>query len=230
MTEVNLVVSKNLPSRIPRLQRSSTFHNLQLKKSPLRKENDRTSEDQDELGSLSSVYSGLSCVGADWSYRKKSPKYAFHCSTRHSVDNSSNEYLTPTQRANRKIRELQFLLKESEASCRMKSYTVERLSQELADCKLSQKNCTCNRQKENNDSRKEAETNDDYQSENKLVLTDSGLGWTDDYLSHLKDSEVVLPLHQASGSMEKRKSVSIHLQEIEKLKETHSSEVSYYLL
>ena len=103
MTETNLVVSKTLSSRIPRLQRSSTFHNL---KSPLRKENEHVSEGQDELGSLSSVCSGLSC-GADWGYRKRATKYAFHCSTRSSlIDSSSNEYLTPTQRANRKIREL----------------------------------------------------------------------------------------------------------------------------
>ena len=220
MTETNLVVSKTLSSRIPRLQRSSTFHNL---KSPLRKENEHVSEGQDELGSLSSVCSGLSC-GADWGYRKRATKYAFHCSTRSSlIDSSSNEYLTPTQRANRKIRELQFLLKESETSCRMKSYTVDRLSQELADCKLALKN-TVSKQKGKKESRNENETNDECQSDNTLILTDSGLGWSDDFLSNLKDSDIVFP-HQAAGSVEKQKLMSIHLQEIEKMKEDHSSEV-----
>ena len=218
MAEENSFFSRNFPSRIPRLQRSTSFHNTRrLQSSPLPTEAVKNEkfllEKRDELGSLSSVCSALSCV--DWDYRKKSTKYALHCST-HSRDGDNclqQDYLTPTQRANRTISELKFKLKKSEAS-------NARLQQELATCKFQHKACSDNKHSTKSVYEKESQTIE-CQSENILNLTDSGLY---DDSNQLKDSEMN---HEAADhwSIEKRKLAFSHLKEIEKLKEDHSTAV-----
>lgn len=111
-------------SRIPRLQRSASFHGEAKKFT--RTQQDVTEEDLtealDDLGSLSSVCSVASCATPSSAYRKavesacdfrrghSSPRYALHCSTSSTASNGgTNEYLTPTQRANRTIRQLKYL-------------------------------------------------------------------------------------------------------------------------
>lgn len=111
-------------SRIPRLQRSASFHGEAKKFT--RTQQDVTEEDLtealDDLGSLSSVCSVASCATPSSAYRKAvesacdfrrghlSPRYALHCSTSSTASNGgTNEYLTPTQRANRTIRQLKYL-------------------------------------------------------------------------------------------------------------------------
>lgn len=109
-------------SRIPRLQRSASFHGEAKKFS--RTQHDVTEEDLtealDDLGSLSSVCSVASCATPSNAYRKavetacdfrrgslSSPRYALHCTTSSTTSNGGiGEYLTPTQRANRTIRQL----------------------------------------------------------------------------------------------------------------------------
>jgi|688.fasta_scaffold347237_1 hypothetical protein len=107
-------------SRIPRLQRSASFHG-EAKKTSKPNEQEKitgkdSKEDRDDIGSLGSVYSLTSCTMSGTAYRKtvenpcnfekgNTTKFAFHCSTP-STTGQQDEYLTPTQRANRTIRQL----------------------------------------------------------------------------------------------------------------------------
>ncbi len=118
MAETSSASKKKSGSHIPRLQRSASFHG-QAKKFSLTEvvtEEDDLIEAQDDLSSLSSVCSVASCAVSSNTYRKAvetacdfrkgnaSPKYALHCSP--LASNVLGEYLTPTQRANRTIRQL----------------------------------------------------------------------------------------------------------------------------
>lgn len=108
-------------SRIPRLQRSSSFHGELRKSTNTNNVHRETEEDaneaEDDFGSLSSVGSIKSCAGFTSAYRravetaadyrnKGNPKYALHCSYPSNGYSNQGEYLTPTQRANRTIRQL----------------------------------------------------------------------------------------------------------------------------
>lgn len=119
MAETSPASKKKSGSRIPRLQRSASFHG-QAKKFSITTEvvtEEDLTEAQDDLGSLSSVCSVASCAVSSSTYRKAvetacdfrkgntSPKYALHCSPLAS-NGVLGEYLTPTQRANRTIRQL----------------------------------------------------------------------------------------------------------------------------
>lgn len=116
MAEVNPSLKGKSSSRIPRLQRSASFHGERRKSSITQEvtEEDLT-EAQDDIGSLSSVCSVASCAASSRAYRKavetacdfqkgNLPKFTFHCST--PTNGCQSEYLTPTQRANRTIRQL----------------------------------------------------------------------------------------------------------------------------
>ena len=107
-------------SRIPRLQRSASFHGEAKKNSKSNEQEKITGEDSKEdrgdIGSLSSVYSVTSCTMSGRAYRKtvenpcdfekgNTTKFAFHCSIP-STSGHRDEYLTPTQRANGTIRQL----------------------------------------------------------------------------------------------------------------------------
>lgn len=105
-------------SRIPRLQRSASFHG-EAKKISITQEvaEEDLTEAQDDVGSLSSVCSVASCAVSSKAYRKavenacdlqkgNTSKFAFHCSTPSTITGCQGEYLTPTQRANRTIRQL----------------------------------------------------------------------------------------------------------------------------
>ena len=94
-------------SRIPRLQRSVSFHDrVRRNVRPKDAMNEEDLEAEDDVSSLSSVCSVVSCSLPGNSYqraldcasesRNKSRKYTLHCST----PVNSDEYLTPTQRAN----------------------------------------------------------------------------------------------------------------------------------
>lgn len=117
MAEGNTSLTGKFCSRIPRLQRSVSFHGKEYKSAT---SNEATEEELtealDDLRSLSSVSSVASCAVSSRAYRKavesafeiqktNSPRFTLHCSTPPS-NGFPGEYLTPTQRANRTIRQL----------------------------------------------------------------------------------------------------------------------------
>lgn len=104
-------------SRIPRLQRSVSFHGKEHKSTSSNEvTEEELTEALDDLCSLSSISSVASCAVSNRAYRKalesavkiqktNSPRFTLHCSTPQS-NGWPGEYLTPTQRANRTIRQL----------------------------------------------------------------------------------------------------------------------------
>ena len=124
MAEASPTMKRKTVSRIPRLQRSASFHGQAKKFSNITQEvaeEDDLTEAQDDLGSLSSVCSIASCAVTSSAYRRAvetacdfrkgnaSTKYSLHCSTPSSSNGILGEYLTPTQRANRTIRQLKYV-------------------------------------------------------------------------------------------------------------------------
>lgn len=116
---VDKLPEKGLISRIPRLQRTTSFHE-ETNRSTHTLRGKVVMEAKDDLCSLSSIHSVTSCVASNttkayrkaitsaYDFRKKDftlSKNTFHC-TPFGDTNSLNEYLTPTQRANRTIHQL----------------------------------------------------------------------------------------------------------------------------
>nr|CAD7426695.1 unnamed protein product [Timema monikensis] len=94
----------------------------------------------DDLDSLASYGSVASCDHAYFArngttFSGRQMKYVVHCS---SHGGATEEYLTPTQRANSKIRRLSALLKQTERDLEKKNLEIGRLTQEVVELRLSQ--------------------------------------------------------------------------------------------
>nr|CAD7201865.1 unnamed protein product [Timema douglasi] len=94
----------------------------------------------DDLDSLASYGSVASCDHAYFArngttFSGRQMKYVVHCS---SHGGATEEYLTPTQRANRKIRRLSALLQQTERDLEKKNLEIGRLTQEVVELRLSQ--------------------------------------------------------------------------------------------
>lgn len=95
--------------------------------------------DVESLKSCGSNYSTASACdhasfarnGTTWSGRSR--RYVFHCNT-HSNDN--DEYLTPTQRAARQVRELQALLRKARQEIEEKDREIVSLTKEVVELRL----------------------------------------------------------------------------------------------
>lgn len=209
-------------SRIPRLLRSASFQGRTTKKETIHEDENET----DDVGSLSSVCSAVSCATQGIAYRRavnsasscvfhdyrKPSKYAIHCCSP-SSNSGSQEYLTPTQRANRTIRHLKELLKKSESDCSYKDFEIQRLTRELVAVRMEHAQCEFR-----NSSAAEAPEN--VSSVATSSLGDSGLF---DDLNHASQSkESLLEKHE---NVEKRRLVS-QVDQIEDLKRHHANEVT----
>ncbi|KAG0724113.1 hypothetical protein GWK47_041306 [Chionoecetes opilio] len=104
-------------------------------------------EDDDSVKSFGSVSSAVSCDAALTHSRQsacggshgsakgtRSFKYVLHC--RHNHDNDVEQYLTPTQRAARKIRELKAQLSEARREVHTRDTEIARLTRELVELRL----------------------------------------------------------------------------------------------
>lgn len=220
-------VNGNVGSRIPRLVRSSSFHGRGLQKQVV--EEDQAEEALDDVGSLSSVCSVVSCATPGSAYRSavnaargvrttKSSRYALHCCSSPSSQFGSEDYLTPTQRANRTIRQLKALLKESQAECSYKDFEIQRLTRELVALRM--------KQAEKPDSSGGATAEVESTNTATPSLADSGL--FDDLVNHSKESltDKDVEVTHPNWAAEKRKLVAAHLEETEQLKKQHATEVS----
>nr|CAD7587103.1 unnamed protein product [Timema genevievae] len=92
----------------------------------------------DDLDSLASYGSVASCDHAYFArngttFSGRQMKYVVHCS---SHGGATVEYLTPTQRANRKIRRLSALLQQTERDLEKKNLEIGRLTQEVVELRL----------------------------------------------------------------------------------------------
>ncbi|XP_046457196.1 protein quick-to-court-like isoform X1 [Daphnia pulex] len=237
MAGVNPSLKGKPSSRIPRLQRSASFHG-ERRKSSITQEQEFTEEDlteaQDDVGSLSSVCSVASCAvssraypayrkavetACDFQKGNNSPKFTFHCST--PTNGCQGEYLTPTQRANRTIRQLKSLLKESEANSNYKDFEIQRLTRELVGLRLEHAQC------------EKRISGGDKESDGATHLTAPSLadsGHFDDLSYHpsqFKDSfaEKDADLYSGGWTAEKNRLTNAYLEKIENLTKQHTNEM-----
>ncbi|XP_062547725.1 protein quick-to-court isoform X3 [Armigeres subalbatus] len=96
-------------------------------------------DDLDSLHSYSSVASGMSCDhpyvarnGTTFSGRKM--KYVVHCSSH--AGQTGEDYLTPTQRAQRQIRRLKELLSQARIDLEQRDSEILRLTKEVVELRL----------------------------------------------------------------------------------------------
>jgi len=203
-------------SRIPRLQRSASFSSGQIKRN-VQAQMEEDLEAEDDIGSLSSVCSVVSCSLPGNSYRravesasevrnqhKTTPRFALHCSSTGS--GGCDQYLTPTQRANRTIRRLKALLKESYADTRYKDFEIQRLTKELVELRLEHAHCK--------------KVGDDPHGATPS-LADSGL--FDDV--HLNQSKESLLEKDVDSSTEKRRLMNSHVEQISDMKRQFADEM-----
>lgn len=198
-------------------------------------------EAEDDIASLSSVCSVVSCSLPDSFYKRaiesasnvrnqKAPtRFALHCST----PTGSETYLTPTQRANRSIRRLKSLLKESYSDIRYKDFEIQRLTRELVELRLEYAHCkkadavdTANVE----DSADATEATDaadpgDASHGTTPSLADSGL-FDDVHLNHSKESLVERDADTTTWSIEKRRLLNSHAEQISDMKRQFADEVS----
>lgn len=102
-------------------------------------EGDQVDDDLDSLHSYSSVATTASCDhayvarnGTTFSGRKM--KYVVHCSAH--AGQTGEEYLTPTQRAQRQIRRLKALLNQAKLDLEKKDSDIFRLTKEVVELRL----------------------------------------------------------------------------------------------
>ncbi|XP_021701937.1 uncharacterized protein LOC5564482 isoform X2 [Aedes aegypti] len=115
---------------------------LSPKTPPVSPESPATSyldDDLDSLHSYSSVASGMSCDhpyvarnGTTFSGRKM--KYVVHCSSH--AGQTGEDYLTPTQRAQRQIRRLKELLSQARMDLEQRDSEILRLTKEVVELRL----------------------------------------------------------------------------------------------
>ncbi|KZS10484.1 Uncharacterized protein APZ42_025035 [Daphnia magna] len=196
MAEGNTSLTGKFCSRIPRLQRSVSFH---VSSRAYRKAVESAFEIQ----------------------KTNSPRFTLHCSTPPS-NGFPGEYLTPTQRANRTIRQLKSLLKESKTDSNYKDFEIQRLTRELVLLRLEHAQCGKNT------------VRGEKEPENTLPLATPSLadsGHFDDLsyqANQLKDSLVekdVDSLASGSWSMEKSRIANFHGEKIEDLLRRHANEI-----
>lgn len=221
-------------SRIPRLRRSVSFqesakHNVKMKEVDI----DEDVEAEDDLASLSSVCSVVSCSGPDNSYRRavesashcrsqKPPvRFAMHCTT----PTGNETYLTPTQRANRSIRQLKSLLKESYTDARYKDFEIQRLTRELVELRLEHAHCKKAEATEAGADTADTPDTADASHGTTPSLADSGL-FDDAHLNHSKESLVERDIDTTAWSMEKRRLLNSHAEQIGDMKRQFADEVS----
>jgi len=197
-------------------------------------------EAEDDIASLSSVCSVVSCSLPDSFYKRaiesasnvrnqKAPtRFALHCST----PTGSETYLTPTQRANRSIRRLKSLLKESYSDIRYKDFEIQRLTRELVELRLEYAHCkkadavdTANVE----DSADATEATDaadpgDASHGTTPSLADSGL-FDDVHLNHSKESLVERDADTTTWSIEKRRLLNSHAEQISDMKRQFADEM-----
>lgn len=119
---------------------------------PSRSPDSNELDDADSVKSFGSVSSAVSCdaalthhsrhqgqaaaCGGSSSTSKggRSFRYVLHC--RHNHDHDPDQYLTPTQRAARKIRELKAQLSESRREVQQRDTEIARLTRELVELRL----------------------------------------------------------------------------------------------
>ncbi|XP_069705692.1 protein quick-to-court isoform X1 [Periplaneta americana] len=95
-------------------------------------------DDMDSLKSFGSVCSAMSCDHAYFArngttFSGRRMKYVVHCSPH--MD-GTDEYLTPTQRANRQIRRLKALLAQAQKDMEAKDQDIIRLTKEVVELRL----------------------------------------------------------------------------------------------
>ncbi|KAK8742557.1 hypothetical protein OTU49_001956 [Cherax quadricarinatus] len=110
---------------------------------------DQDMDDADSVKSFGSVSSAVSCdaaltqhhyhqqhssCGGSSSRGSKSLKYVLHCRHNHDID--PDNYLTPTQRAARRIRELKSQLAEARREVHLRDAEISRLTRELVELRL----------------------------------------------------------------------------------------------
>lgn len=126
MAEASPYFKERSNSRIPRLLRSTSFHGTVKKNSNAITSVEDETEALDDVGSLddngslSSVCSVASCAVPFSAHRRfgesvykfgrvtNSPRYSLHCAQQSTFTGGVSEYLTPTQRANKTIRQLKY--------------------------------------------------------------------------------------------------------------------------
>lgn len=139
-------------------------------------------DDMDSLHSYSSVATTASCDhayvarnGTTFSGRKM--KYVVHCSAH--AGQTGEEYLTPTQRAQRQIRRLKALLNQAKLDLEKKDSDIFRLTKEVVELRLYKASLTSPDEKSNSSDAVTVKENtgDDIQtpdSPNLADLTDDG--------------------------------------------------------
>lgn len=115
---------------------------------PSRSPDSNELDDADSVKSFGSVSSAVSCDAALTHHHRgqacgaaggaskggRSFKYVLHC--RHNHDNDPEQYLTPTQRAARRIRELKSQLSEARREVQQRDTEIARLTRELVELRL----------------------------------------------------------------------------------------------
>ncbi|PNF14350.1 hypothetical protein B7P43_G05566 [Cryptotermes secundus] len=102
---------------------------------------EEAAETDDDMGSLKSFGSACSAMSCDHAYfacngttfSGRRMKYVVHCSPQ--MD-GTEEYLTPTQRANRQIRKLKALLNQAQKDIAQKDQDIIRLTKEVVELRL----------------------------------------------------------------------------------------------
>ncbi|XP_050715848.1 protein quick-to-court-like isoform X7 [Eriocheir sinensis] len=112
---------------------------------PSRSPDSNEVDDADSVKSFGSVSSAVSCDaalthrhqgqgGVGSSRGVRSLKYVLHC--RHNHEHDPEQYLTPTQRAARRIRELKAQLSEARREVQQRDTEIARLTRELVELRL----------------------------------------------------------------------------------------------
>ncbi|XP_045138607.1 uncharacterized protein LOC123520449 isoform X2 [Portunus trituberculatus] len=115
---------------------------------PSRSPDSNELDDADSVKSFGSVSSAVSCDAALTHHHRgqacggtanaskggRSFKYVLHC--RHNHDHDPEQYLTPTQRAARRIRELKSQLSEARREVQQRDTEIARLTRELVELRL----------------------------------------------------------------------------------------------
>uniref|UniRef100_A0A0P4W162 GRIP domain-containing protein n=2 Tax=Scylla olivacea TaxID=85551 RepID=A0A0P4W162_SCYOL len=115
---------------------------------PSRSPDSNEPDDADSVKSFGSVSSAVSCDAALTHHHRgqacggpggaskggRSFKYVLHC--RHNHDHDPEQYLTPTQRAARRIRELKSQLSEARREVQQRDTEIARLTRELVELRL----------------------------------------------------------------------------------------------
>ncbi|XP_075216779.1 GRIP domain-containing protein quick-to-court isoform X3 [Lycorma delicatula] len=145
----------SLPSRSPLLIRHRSLQSLNAPLSScISPDRDDDLDSVHSFGSNASVTSTMSqCDHASFArngttFSSRQKRYVVHCSPQKTP---GEEYLTPTQRANRTIRRLKNLLGEAQAEIIEKDQEIFRLTKEVVELRLLKAGGSINEKEERND-------------------------------------------------------------------------------